>query len=923
MSKYCFGIFWMCILIIRHDVLCQQMRFDHISVEDGLSQANVLDIYQDRFGFIWIATEDGLNQYNGYEFKTFFNEEANDQSLAHSNVTAIAEDSSGNIWVSSYVRAISKYERASGKFVQYRHEPSDPNSLGGNVCRQVLVDSVGNVWISTDNGLSLYRPNTDDFENFYFDQENLDSDASSNIYCIAQDNKGLLWVGVANGAVCFNPATRSVEKFISTGVVSSLLVDNDENVWIGTFRQGLAKYDPTDDSIHYFEIDPTDPEKIISPFVYDVAKDPQGTIWIANDGALLKYQPETASFKRFQHNPADEFSLSSSIATKVFFDKDERMWVGTRFGGVNVFDREKYVFNHFQHLVNNPSSISGDNIQGIAEDADGNVWIAVDGDGFNKLDPSTQKFERFRHESGSNNTIPNDKVLAITVDQFGDIWLGMWIGGLTRYNPKANVYTNYFHDPQDSNSLSDNSVFNIFEDSDGELWIATFGNGFNRYRRASDDFEQFTANPNDSNSIGETFIDVIVEDHTGLLWLGTETKGLYSFDKKQKVFTNYRQGNSSGSLTSDGVYVIHEDSQRRLWVGTNAGGLNEFDRQSNTFLKYDLGLNRSNETIVGILEDDQNNLWLSSNNGIYKFNKESGSAKNYVKYGIQARQFNRWSYLKGSDGIFYFGGLNGLNYFDPSNIMDDESHFQVYITDLWLYNKPVDITADGILQQDISQTRHIVLNYDQNFITLGLTAINYRYPELTDYRYILEGLHDEWVYSGKERRAHFTNLDPGEYTFKATARMGNGLWSNQGVEVMITVVPPFWAAWWFRMGVVIIAIGCLYAFYSWRVSFHKRRKKVLARLVRQKTDELRDQNKKLTQTIDELKDTQIKLIQSEKMSSLGQLTAGIAHEINNPVQVIQGNLDVLRVQLGDDADPVKTELRLIDEQTHSIFLIVN
>ncbi len=895
----------------------QEMKFDHYSVDKGLSQGNVWDILQDKYGFVWIGTEDGLNKFDGYSFTVYKSIPDDPGSLTSNNINSIAEDQDGYIWIATR-EGLNKYDRVLNQFEQFLHDPNDPNSIKHNNISNVYCDSKNNVWVCTNVGLSLYNRETNGFQTFLHDENNPGSLVGNFVRCIVEDKNNRIWVGTMRGLSMMNPDNNSFVNFVhdpadstslSSNQIMSIYVDSRNTLWIGSFDNGLNAFNPSSNSFTRYLHDSQDPEKLMGPYVYNISEDPQGNIWISNDGALCLLDQQTGKMQRYLQDLGNEFSLNSNIITDVYFDNNERMWVCTRFGGVNVYDKGKYIFQHLKHNSNDPESLSANNIQGMDEDSQGNLWIGIDGGGLNKWNRETGDFEHFRHDPNNPNSIMSDKILTVEVDQFDDVWTGMWDGGVTRFNPKTNRYTRYLHDPENPNSLSDDNIFDFLLDSDGEMWIATWGNGISKYNRETDDFTQYTHDPNNPNSIGQSSVVCLYQDRNGIIWMGTENEGIYGYDKTNDRFVNYQAGNQEGSLSSNGIYSIFEDSNNRLWIGTSGSGLNLFNREIKKFTSYRASDGLPNESIVGILEDDEQNLWLSTNSGVCKFNPDSVTFKNYtMSDGLQGDQFNRWSYLKLSSGELLFGGTNGFNIFNPEDITDNQFIPPVYITDFKLFNKDVPIGESEILTKSISFTDEIILDYSQNIISFEFTALNYRQTEKNQYKYILEGFHDDWVDAGTERKVNFTNLDPGDYIFRVKGSNNNGIWNDEGVSLSIIVVPPFWRTGWFISLMVLIVISGIYGYLRYQRIHARKRQLELESVIEERTGEIKKQSEEILKRA-ELEKTQNWITQglarfgeiiSKHKGSLSELSDQILKNLIDYVKASVGVIAILDDQDNDD-----------------------
>lgn len=437
----------------------------------------------------------------------------------------------------------------------------------------------------------------------------------------------------------------------------------------------------------------------------------------------------------------------------------------------------------------------------------------------------------------------------IRLDKKGGLWIGYWEGGLDYYDPNTGKFKHYKHDPHNPRSISDNRVLYIFEDSNENIWAGTWDEGINRYNPTTDDFTRYLHNPEDPNSLGSKhFISHIMEDYTGHLWISMGAGGLDRLNPETEIFTHYDFGNTS-------ILSAFEDTQKRLWIGTSGDGLYLFDRNTKEVKIYNRKDGLPDETINGILEDDEQNLWLSTFNGISRFNIERKNFKNYtVEDGLQDKHFVRRSSLKLSSGEMLFGGIVGFNLFNPQDIPENLTVPPVYITSFKLFNKPMKTGKDEVLKQNILLTDEIELLYSQNFISLEFLALNYTQQDKSKYKYIMEGFQKEWVDAGDERKVSYTNLNPGEYTFKVIGSNNDNIWNKEGAKIKIIVVPPYWQTWWFRLLFVTFVIGSCIFWYRSRINTIKAQKLLLEKQVRERTCEVVAQKEELESQAKFLKD---------------------------------------------------------------------
>jgi ligand-binding sensor domain-containing protein len=905
--KYIFS-FWIFFLSGIAGAFSQNIKFDHLSVKQGLSQGNVVDIYQDHLGFIWVATEDGLNFYDGYNFTIYRNNPADPKTISNNNVDCFVEDKLGNLWIATR-NGLNYYNRELNTFEHFFNDPNDPSSLASNTISYLYIDSNNNLWVGTTGGLHLYNPATKKFKRFNHDDNNPKSLAQDAIEGAVEDSMHRLWFGTRGGLSMLNADSTTFTNYfsdpndnttLSSNILITLYEDKDHFLWIGTYDGGLNKM--VGNKFIQYKIDPANPKTIGGNYVYQMAENAAGEMWIATDGALNKMDRAAGTFMRYMPIAGDENSLSNSCVTKVYFDVNGIMWAGTRFGGINIYDKGKYIFKHFKYTSYNPNCVNANNITAFAEHKDGNFWVCTDGGGVNYYDRKTEKF------SNLYNLCTNNKTLAIAQDKNEGLWIGMWAGGVNYYDPKTKKIKRYLHDPQNPKSLSDNSIFDILIDHEGTVWFATFQGDICKYNPATDDFTQFKHDPNNPNSFAGSVVVVLFEDSFNKIWAGTEQQGLDMLDPQTGVFTHYKGGNEPGQLSGNNVYDIFEDSKKRIWVGTSDAGLNLFSRETKKFKTFRRKDGLPNDAIQCILEDPKGDIWLSTNKGLSRLNTETMTFKNFSESdGLQGDQFNRWSSIRLSTGELLFGGTNGFNMFTIDDIQENTYKPPVYITDFKLFNKSAAIGEKEVLKRNIVLTKEITLSYTQNIFSFDFTGLSFRKAEKNQYKYIMEGFQDEWIDAGSERKASYTNLSPGEYTFRVKASNNDGVWNDTGAAVKITIIPPFWKTWWFNTSIVLVIIYSVLAYIRYQKKKAKQQQKELEAIIEERTREVSLQSQEILKKAETEKIynwitqglAQVSETISKNNSSLNQLGNETLKSVVKYVQAQQG---VLAVAVKEDAE---------------------
>lgn len=815
--------------------------FERINIDNGLPQNSGKSIIEDKKGFLWIATQEGLARYDGYSFKVFKYLIKDNNSLTNNYINTIFEDKVGNLWVGS-TGGLNYFNTKTETFTRFKHDNKNPKSITHDTITSITEDNKGNIWVGTKGGgLNCFNSKTNTFTHYRHDINNATSLSHDNITDIAVDNRGTLWVGTSNGLNRFEPSSKHFIHFkhdknnpksISHNNVRAITDENHGNIWIGTNGGGLNLFNLETESFLHFKHDSNNPKSISHNSIEAITLGNQDNLWIGtNGGGLNLLDLKTQNFTHYKNKASDPFSLSKDDIHDVTVDSQGNLWVGTDGGGVNRYHPKTQRFTHFKHDTTDINTLSENNMFAITEDSQNNIWLGTNGGGLNHLDVQTENFSHFKHDTSDNTSISHNRVTTITEDNQDHLWIGTWGGGLNRLDLQTQKFTHFKHDASNPNSLSQDDIWVTAKDKNEHLWIGTWEGGLNRFDESTKTFIHYKHDPTDPNSLSHDTVFAISKDSQGYLWVGTWGGGLNRFDYESKSFRRFKHDdNNPRSLSHDSVGDIHEDSQGNLWVGTWGGGLNMLQQGTNDFIHYDESDGLPNNVIYRIEEDNEGNIWVSTNNGLSRFDPKSKLFRNFnVADGLQSNEFNSGASMRSSSGAIYFGGINGINSFYPDELTDISKPPTVVFTDFLLDNLPVSvgshrgkINSDFLLEQAIHSTKELILSHRQKLVTFEFSTLHFTNQKMNQYAYKMEGFDKDWIKTDyKNRRATYTTLPNGEYVLRVKASNPDGVWEGEATSLKITVLPPPWKTWWAYSIYILLFSGMLITF------IRAQRKKVL------------------------------------------------------------------------------------------------
>jgi len=838
------------IIALTYVTLAQEYIFQQLTVDDGLSQSTVYAALQDSRGYMWLGTVDGLNKYDGYDFIIYSNDPNDSTTISDNIITCIFEDSKNQIWVGTVNGYLNKFNRNTETFDRYfikeylETELSPPGgyyeyplafSRNMNISiTSIAEDQHGYLWITTwGKGILRFDLKNMSAEHIYHQRDNTNGISSNRITKILVDRNGIIWIGTFGDGLNKLKVDHkpNEEKFsftnykyspdrqtsLSDNRIISLFEDPEKTLWIGTFDGGLNRFDSKQQKIASEEAKfityknlTTTTNCLCNNTVMDIVQDNSGYLWIGTfGGGLDRFEKKTENFIHFSNDPLDPQTIPDNDILSLAVDRSGILWVGSHIGeGVTKVKENRSNFNILKKLPGNFNSLNDDVVWSILKDGKERLWIGTYRGGINLYNLRTGRFKSFMFDEENSNSLSDDHVRVIRKDRFGNLWIGTYNGGINKFNPGTGKFTRYINNPENPNSISGNQIQDIFIESDSVIWVAVFGGGLNKlsFEINSDvstpEVTVYKNDPSILNSISDNRIYNIFKNSNGELWIGTYGGGLNKMNTTEGSFINYKNDpKKTNTLSDNKVLVIFEDSKKTMWIGTSGGGLNKFSRETKKFTRYSQKHGLTSSVVYGILEDNSNNLWLSTDNGIFKFDLLNKSFTHFnIEDGLQSLEFNGGSYFKGKDGQMYFGGINGLNYFYPDSIGTN------------MFVPPIVITSISVLTNQLKgEVSEIILSYNENFISFEFSALDYSNPKNNQYAFMLEGLDNKWKYVDAEHRvANYINLPAGEYIFHVTGTNTDGLWNKSGTSIKLMITPPFWLTWWFITLMTLFLIMILY-----------------------------------------------------------------------------------------------------------------
>jgi ligand-binding sensor domain-containing protein/signal transduction histidine kinase len=813
------------------------VRFTTVSVAEGLSESVVRAVLQDREGFLWFATDDGLNRFDGYTFVLYKHDPDDPTSLSHSQISALMEDSRGGLWVGTFNAGLNRMDPATGAFTRFSSRPEHTDSLSSSRVYAIMEDPSGRVWVGANGGLNLYDSQTGGFVHYTARAREAERPSIDSVLALANAPEGGLWVGTNHGLYRFDPAAglfSQVHPDLSAGPVLSLFPTRDGVLWVGAYNGALSRFDPRTGSLTRYGLDATGYVEI-----HALLEDRAGVLWAGVSGGvgLCRLLPGDRRLRCFGNDPADPHSLSAPDVLSLFEDRAGSLWVGTFGGGVNRMDPGDKPFITLYAGPDAPGKLGGDMVFALRPAPNGDLWVGMVGAGLDHIDGVTGRVTHYRRDPANPNSLASNEVQALHMDRAGTLWVGTTAGldRLVRRAGEQAVFAHNAPDRDNPSSLQDGVVMAIAEDAGGSLWVLPRST-LHRLDAATGAFTRFGALENGAHRLSDSPLSTMKIALTGEFWLGTTSRGLIRYEPATgRVEFFSHDPDDPGTLSDNYVLSIFEDSAGRLWVGTT-GGLNRYNPETGAFHHYRTRDGLPNDFIYSIQEDNQGRLWLSTNKGLARFDPLAGTFTNFdAGDGLQSNEFNMGASAKRADGALIFGGIAGLTIFQPGEIRENTYLPPLALTSLTQHG---DRLAGDLPSAGPHRLREVTLRWPENYFDFEFAALNYTRPENNRYAYLLEGFDRAWNEIGRERTGRYTNLPGGVYTLRLRGSNNDGLWNERGAALVVRVIPPVWATWWFRAGAALLALAAAALLVHSLVRGVETRNLELERMVRARTAEI-------------------------------------------------------------------------------------
>lgn len=861
--------------------------FKNLSVQNGLSQNTVNTILQDKQGFMWFGTKDGLNRYDGLSFRKFKHDDRSQRSIGNNFITALYEDEKGNIWVGTDVGLYIYYPEKD--FFEHFTELSAENTKIEHTVTAISGDNQGCVWVAVESqGLFCYELEKEKLRNYTL--ENF-SFLTTNVQTFAFDNSGTLWIGCyGDGLFYSKDRLKTLHPYLSpvenketyaNDVVTCLVKGAYNCLYVGSLKGGVKELNLTSNKLHDLLLADENGESV---FCRELLVASDNELWIGAESGLYIYNLRLGKFVHLRSSINDPYSLSDNAIYSLCKDREGGIWIGSYFGGVNYYPRFYTNFEKY-YPKGTENGLHGKRVREFCQDNQGILWIGTEDGGLNRFNPKTKTFSFFT----PSNAFTNVHGLCLIGDH---LWVGTFSKGVKVVDTRTGAIVKTYQKTDSPRSLIDNSVFSICRTTTGDIYLGTLF-GLLRYNKQSDDFDRIP-------ELNGRFVYDIKEDSGGNLWLATYANGAYCYNVSEKKWKNYLHDESNPkSLPYDKVVSIFEDSHRQVWLTTQGGGFCLFHPETETFTSYNLADGLPNDVVYQIVEDKDGLFWLTTNNGLVCFQPTTGAMKVYTtSNGLLGDQFNYRSSFETEDGTIYLGSIDGFVAFNPKNFSENKSLPSIVITDFLLFGKEVYVGEPGSpLEKSITFSDELVLQSNQNSFSFRVAALDFQAPRVSKIMYKLDGFDADWLTVGESPFVTYSNLRYGNYTFRVKVSNSDGVWNEEGISLKVHILPPFYFSIWAYFVYVLLIVGCsVYTFLYFKRRSNRKHRRQMEKFEQEK--------------------------EREVYHAKIDFFTNVAHEIRTPLTLIKGPLENIILKKEVDKE-TREDLDIMKQNTERLLNLTN
>ncbi|MBT8073526.1 MAG: response regulator, partial [Xanthomonadales bacterium] len=939
--RWLMSFFFLLNLLISPGLYAWQkhIRFDRISIDQGLPDNYVRSIIQDQHGFTWFGSANGLAKYDGYRFTVYRHDINDPNSISSNEIIYVFEDSQGTLWIGTDA-GLNRFNREQETFTHFRHDPENPASLGGEVVATIYEDTGGFLWIGHwFSGLSKFDRVNETFEQYHHDPEKPESLPPGVVFAILEDRSGVFWVGTwaregSPDLTRFDRKSKIFSRFFScsaeqpqcpqpivetgrppTPMINTIFEDRLGIIWIGGY--GLTRYDRVSNTYKHYFHDPDNPNSLAgNSIARNIVEDSNGLLWFGDTHqGVTSFDPETEVFQHYQHDKEDSESIACDNIFSLYEDRDGIVWIAAYSGGVSKFQPDNLALGHYKHEPNDKNSLLSNYVYDVAEDDKGQLWVAAGG--LNRVDRSNGIVTRYQHDPDDPSSLHDNDVRSLYFAPDGMLWIGT-IYGLSQFDPATEKFTYIPVDakpvvPGDS-ELNDVGIISVKGDKNGVLWMGTTST-VSRLDTATGQIKHYRVNLDEPDALHGRVFKIEVIDDDGSIWIYSST-GINHFKPDAEVFTHYvHDPGDPDSLAQGPCCTMWRDQDGVLWLGTNIG-LGQLDPLSGVFRRYTGKGNFPSGRINGIQPDGKGNLWIPTHSeGLWKLDTASGSFQTYDgSDGLTNVPMDKG--LLSQSGELVFATEDGIHIFDPDELREHQYDPVLVMTDFLLLNEPVPVsTAERTtpLAKHINESPDLTLTHKDYLFEFEFAALNYVDPMAMRYAYLLEGFDNDWIETAANKRfATYTNVPAGDYVLRVKAGYRNGDWFKNDTSINLSVLPPWWQTLWAYSLYVVVFLLALFTYIRLRTLSITRRAQQLEMTVEERTAQIREHEEHIQHQAEDLE---------ELLHLKEKLITNISHEFRTPLTLILGPARRMLQKAANKED--LSQLQLIKRNSQRLLRLVD